>query len=74
VSFKFVQGGLNAKTLFIYSVSYFCLRGLELCLGGLSTPKAPRGNGTVFSKCKHPMKSGTANGNIESASEKFHQH
>jgi len=29
---------LNAKTLFIYSVSYFNLGGLELCLGGLSPP------------------------------------
>ena len=28
------EGGLNAKTLLIYSVTYFNLGGLELCLGG----------------------------------------
>jgi len=35
-----------------YSVSYFNLGSLELCLGGLSPPKHPRGDGTgVISKC-----------------------
>jgi len=36
-----VQGDLNGKTLLIYSISYFNLGGLELCLGGLSPPKLP---------------------------------
>jgi len=34
------------KIPLIYSVSYFNVGGLELCLGGLSPPKAPRGDGT----------------------------
>ena len=35
------------KIPLIYSVSYFSLGGLELCLGGLSPPKPPSGDGTV---------------------------
>jgi len=31
-----------------YSVSYFNLEGLELCLGGLSPPKPSRGDGTAI--------------------------
>ena len=40
-----MQGGLNAKTLFVYSISYFNLGVLELCLGSKPT-KAPRDDGT----------------------------
>jgi len=48
--FTFVHGGLNAKTLFIYIVSYFNLeRGLELCFGGISLPKPPMVTGLVHS-------------------------
>jgi len=43
-------GGLDiiklTKTPLIYSVSRFNLGGLELCLGGISPPKPPRGDGT----------------------------
>jgi len=38
--------GLERKTLFIYSVSYFNLEGLKLHLGGLIPPKPTRGDGT----------------------------
>jgi len=37
---------LNAKTLFIYSISYFYLGGLGALFGGLSPPKPSRGDGT----------------------------
>ena len=36
------------KTPLIYSVSLFNLWSLELCLGGLSPPKPPRGDGTAY--------------------------
>jgi len=42
------RGGLTfkfEKTPLTYSVSYFNLGGLELCLGGISPPKPPRGDG-----------------------------
>jgi len=35
------------KPPLIHSVSCFNLGGLELCLGGLSIPKPPLGDGTV---------------------------
>ena len=41
-----MQGGLSAKTLYIYSVSYFNFGGLGAFFGGLSPPKLPRGDGT----------------------------
>ena len=44
-----MRGGLTfqklTKTQLIYSVSCFNLGGLELCLGGLSPQKLPRGDG-----------------------------
>jgi len=36
------------KTLLIYSVPYFNLGGLELCLGGLSPPNPPVATGTTL--------------------------
>jgi len=49
--FAFVRGGLDIikwnKILLIYSVSRFSLGGLELCLGGLSSPKPPCADGSA---------------------------
>ena len=42
-----MQGGLNAKTLFICSVSYFSLGGLGDLYGRSKPTKSPRGDGTV---------------------------
>jgi len=42
----FVQGVLNAKTLFIYSISDFNLGGLGALFGGLNPRKSSRGDGT----------------------------
>jgi len=41
-----VQGRLNAKTLFFYSVSYFNLGGLGALFEGDKPTEAPRGDGT----------------------------
>jgi len=41
----FVQGGLNAKTLFICSVSHFNLGGLGALFGGITPPKPPVATG-----------------------------
>jgi len=41
-----VQGSLNAKTLFIYSISYFNLGGLGALFGVAKPTKGPRGDGT----------------------------
>ena len=53
-TFTFVRGGgLHVLTLnltkipLVYSASYFNLGVLELCLGGLSPPKPPGGDGTA---------------------------
>ena len=49
---SYAGGGLDiiklTKTQLIYSVSRFNLGGLELCLGRLSPPKLPRGDGTDY--------------------------
>ena len=36
-----MQGGLNAKTQFIYSISYFNLGGLGALFGGTKPTKVP---------------------------------
>jgi len=36
-----MQGGLNAKTQFIYSISYFNLGGLGALFGGAKPTKVP---------------------------------
>jgi len=40
-AYTFVQGGLNAKTLFIYSIAYFNLGGLGALFGAAKPTKAP---------------------------------
>jgi len=39
---------LNAKTLFVYSISYFNLGGIGALFGGAKPTKDPRGDGTAL--------------------------
>jgi len=43
-----MQGGLNAKAVFNYNVSYFNLGGFGALFCGAKPTKAPRGDGTEF--------------------------
>ena len=55
--FAFVQGGLTFKFEKIpltYSVSYFKLGSLELCLGVLSPPKTPMVTGSKYTTVRWP--------------------
>jgi len=57
-SWTFVQGVLNTKTLFIYSISYFSLGRLGAFFGGAKPTKALRGDGIVHS-CEPALSSQT---------------